>query len=355
MRINTFEYRQWKAKQDRKNLIIRTKKKAALKSYRTYQIQYYKSLKSDDNFNANTNRYEYTAPLHFSLINNPKETTDFFSRIIAFSTNKRNHKKKIFIDVSGISTLTIDALMYLLAIINNMKVHFKKNLSISGNAPKDSKVRKLFSESGFYQFVHYYGSDPLTKNDNTIQIVSGEKCDTQLAKRLSDFVCKKAKVNKRRCSFLYNMMIELMSNTHKHAYPERKQVFYTRWYCFAEYDKKNTISFSFMDTGAGVPTTVKKNFAEQIDFLRIKGDHKYVVSALNGEFRTSTRKGYRGKGLPKIQEYCKENKIMNLHIITNKADVTMTSENVSSYDMDSSLRGTLYYWQIDLSKLKQVI
>lgn len=356
MRINTYKYRQWKARQNRKNLIIRTKKKEAIKAFRTYQIQYNKSLKNErnSNYSDTNNRYEYTAPLNFSLINNPIETTDFFSRIISISINKRNYKKRIFIDVSRITTLTIDALMYLLAIINNMKVHFKKNLSISGNAPEDSKVRKLFSESGFYQFVHYIGSEPLTKNENTIQIVSGEKCDTELAKQISDFVCKKSQVSKRSCSFLYNMMIELMSNTHKHAYPGRKQVFYPRWYCFAEYDKNKTISFSFMDTGAGIPTTVRKNFAEQIDLLRIKEDYKYVVSALNGEFRTSTRKGYRGKGLPKIREYCAENKINNLHIITNKADVTINNENICSVDIESSLRGTLYYWQVDLSKLKQV-
>ena len=45
MRINIYKYRQWKARQNRKNLIIRTKKKEAIKAFRTYQIQYNKSLK----------------------------------------------------------------------------------------------------------------------------------------------------------------------------------------------------------------------------------------------------------------------------------------------------------------------
>ena len=103
MRINTFEYRQWKAKQNRKNLKLRTKKKKAKKAFRTYQIQYNKSLKNErnSNYSDTNNRYEYTAPLNFSLINNPIETTDFFSRIISISINKRNYKHKNIIKNRG--------------------------------------------------------------------------------------------------------------------------------------------------------------------------------------------------------------------------------------------------------------
>lgn len=354
MKINSPEYKQWKRRQNEKNLLRRSKRKKAKHKAITAQRRYNEQIKQSLDYNHSTKMHEFHTPLNFSLVGNFEETSAFFNKIISFITNEKNYGKKIFIDISKISNLTIDALMYLLAIVNNLSANFKGKYSFSGNAPADPNARKLFTESGFYQFVEYQGDEPLTKNNDNVQIMSGENCDTDLAKRLSDFVCEKANVNKRCCSFLYNMVIELMSNTHKHAYPdENAGLLHSRWYCFAEYDKQDTVSFSFMDTGAGIPSTVKKKFSEKIDFLHLKGEHKYVVSALDGEFRTSTNKVYRGKGLPKIREFCSSNKIKNLHILTNKAEVVVYKDCYSSRDIATPLCGTLYYWQIDLKFLKE--
>ncbi|MCM1363701.1 MAG: hypothetical protein NC215_01825 [Ruminococcus sp.] len=351
MRINTTEYRQWKRRQNEKNLIRRSKRKKRKRNAQTAQNNYNRKSKKLSSFNSKTRQYEFRAPLDFSIIDNPEETISFFNDIISFIVDKRNFGKSLFIDISNVSTLSIDALMYLLAVVNNLNSNFQNKYTFSGNAPSNYEVRKLFSESGFYQFVKYQGTDPLIKNENTLQIVSGEDCDIVIAKRLSDFVCEKANVNKRACSFLYNMVIELMSNTHRHAYPLDTTVLHSRWYCFAKYDGNQKISFSFMDTGAGIPATVKKNFAEKIDILRLKGEYTYVVSALKGDFRTSTKKDYRGKGLPKICEFAQEKKIENLHIITNRANVVVYEDSCQSKDVSFPLRGTLYYWQIDISTL----
>lgn len=353
MKKDSAKYREWKRRQNEKNLLIRTKKRIAKRHAKTAKNWYNYELKHTAEYNVETRNYDFHAPLNFSFINNAEETSSFFNEIILFITNSRNFGKSIFIDISGISRLTIDALMYLLAIVNNLSANFKGKYSFSGNAPKDLRVRKLFSESGFHRFVRYQGTEPLTRSSDTIQIVSGEKCDTDLAKRLSDFVCEKANMGDTRCcSFLYNMMIELMSNTHKHAYPEENGVLHARWYCFAEYNsKENIVTFSFMDTGAGIPATVKKNFAEKIDILGLKGEHKYVVSALDGEFRTATHEGHRGKGLPKIREFCSNRKIEHLHILTNRADVIVLPDGYDSKDFHTPLCGTLYSWQINLSSL----
>lgn len=352
MRINSPKYRQWKQYQNEKNLLLRTKKKRAKRHARTAQIRYNRKLKATTAYNLQSRRYEFHAPLNFSIINNPEETSAFFNNIITFITNRKNFGKNIFIDISKISNLTIDALMYLLAIVNNLSENFKNKYSFSGNAPSNEDVRKLFAESGFYHFVKYQGNAPLAKSNDTVQIMSGENCDTGLAKKICDFVSEKAAVSKRCCSFLYNMIIELMSNTHRHAYPEGQGILHSRWYCFAEYDRENIVSFSFMDTGAGIPATVRKKFYERIDFLQIKGEHSYVVSALQGEFRTATGKSNRGKGLPKIREFCSTSKIKNLHILANRADVMVNKRGYTSSDITTSLCGTLYYWQIDLSTLK---
>ena len=352
MRIKSFRYRKWKKHQNEKKLKYRSKKKKLFKLYITKQIQYNSNLNMNRTytFNRKTRGYEFHAPLNFSLINNTAETINFFNKILIFANSKKNSSKKIFFDLSQITQLTIDALMYLLAIMDNISKTRKH--SLLGNSPLDKKIYKIFSESGFYNFVKTNEKNcskkkTINQNNDNIQIMSGEKNNTQLAKKLSDFICNKANVKKKRIfGFLYSMILELMLNTQKHAYNDDNNynAFYPKWYCFAEYDRKNTISFSFMDTGVGIPTTVRKDWHERF----YKRESEYVISALDGDFRTATLKSQHGKGLPQIRNLCTNKKIINLHIITSKANIKVFEKDYQSQDTLTPLRGTLYYWQIDI-------
>ncbi len=351
MNINSPKYPQWKRYQNKKNLIRRTKRKMYLRKVRTDIIANNSRLKDSPNYNPALKRKEFPAPERFSFIENPKETIVFFNDIFSFIKNRNNFGKSLYIDISKTTVLTTDALMYLLAVVNNLNEHFSGKYSFSGNVPENSDVKKLLSESGFYNFVKYRGNEPLSKNENMLQIASGHDVQNEAAKNMSDFVCKIAGVNTRACSFLYTMMIELMSNTLHHAY--EKKILVSQWYCFAKYDGEQKISFTFMDTGAGIPSTVKKNFVEKIDVLKLKSEGSYIISALNGEFRTATSKKHHGKGLPKIREFATESKIENLHIITNKANVNVYKDSYKSEDFSTPLQGTLYHWQIDVSTLRK--
>lgn len=308
------------------------------------------SIKAAPNYNAAEKRVEFEAPCNFSFIESPTETIKFFNDIISFITNRLNYGKNLYIDISCIENLTIDALMYLLAIVNNMNSKVRNKFSISGNVPKNPAIRKLLNESGFFSFVKYTGPDPITQNADTVQIASGHESDNGLAKHICDFVMAKSGLDRKACRFMYVMMIEMMANVYKHAYNDYN-LLYPRWYCFAKYVKEeDTVAFTFMDTGEGIPSTVRKNFAEKLDVLKLKGEHKYVVSALNGDFRTATMEEYRGKGLPKIREFCSSNKIQNMRIITNRADVSVSPNGYDSKDMAKSLRETLFYWEINLAR-----
>ena len=86
--------------------------------------------------------------------------------------------------------------------------------------------------------------------------------------------------------------------------------------------------------------------------MKLKGDDKYVISTLDGDFRTATKQSHRGKGLPKIRSFCSAGKINNMRIITNKASVFVRKDGFSSTTVPSALQGTLYYWEIKLSDLK---
>lgn len=347
------EYREWKAYQNKKNLKIRTKKRAAKRAYRTSVIQHYIELKHEPDYNADKRRFEFAAPYEFSFIRNPKGTIGFFEDIISFIKKKHYLEKNIFIDISNVVYLTSDALMYLLAIVNNLNAKLHKGCRISGNSPENLAIRRMFAESGFYQFVRSQ-KIPLIRNTDRIQIVSGERTEPSVAKQLVDFVCSKAAVQRKETQFLYDMIIELMSNAHKHAYNEEEDVLYPRWYCFADYiSSEDAITFAFMDTGAGIPATVRKNFMEKIDILKIRGDSKYIISALKGDFRSETNHQYRGKGLPRIYSYYRQKKIEDLRIIANCADVSACESSFNEMPLSSPLRGTLFHWKINLARMRR--
>ncbi len=357
MKYNSQEYRQWKSRQNKKNLKRRTKHKHGKKKHESSIVEYNRTVKKKYNYDKQTRRYIFRCPKIFSFLKNPVETTEFFNSILRFVMDSKNAKKILFMDLSAIADLTIDALMYLLAIVNNLNKKFNSNTMIAGNIPNNPNVQKLFNESGFDKFVRYKGELEVTASNN-IQIATGTKCNNALVKRIVDFVCEKSYTAPRNISFLYNMIMELMSNTNKHAYNDER-LLEPCWYLFVNYDENsNIVSFSFMDTGEGIPSTVRKTFFEKLgksfQSKKSKIEYRYVVSALNGEMRTATNLKYRGKGLPKIREICSNNQIQNMRIITNKADVLVETNDYKAHDMRDALKGTLYYWQIDIDELKGV-
>ena len=120
------------------------------------------------------------------------------------------------------------------------------------------------------------------------------------------------------------MVIELMTNTHNHAY-NNKNGFIKAWYLFASVNNdKGCIEITFVDTGEGIPVTVAKKMIEKIF---TKKDNQYIISALNGDFRTQTHEKNRGKGLPDIYEHFNKNQIKNLKIISCKGKVELNDKN----------------------------
>jgi len=279
----------------------------------------------------------------------------FFEDLFSFVSEKENSGQKLYIDLAAVENLTIDALMYLIALMKNRRNDYNANKSFKGNYPVLSNINELIHCSGFDRYVLYNGIQTGNARIECIPITTGEKVDTAFAKNVCDFIIEKGNTTKKACKFLYNMMIELMANVYAHAYGEADSILCSRWYCFAEYDASNNmIDFTFMDTGDGIPSTVQKHGLEQFDFLKMKGDGSYVISALKGELRSKTGIPYRGKGLPKVFSYCESNQIKNMRIISNKADITIEGSTITPIELQIPLMGTLFWWRIDLLSLQLV-
>lgn len=92
-------------------------------------------------------------------------------------------------------------------------------------------------------------------------------------------------------------------------------------------------------------TTVSKKFKDLLYSFRGKKDSRIISSALNGDFRTETKKNYRGKGLPHILE-CYNNTLINrLCIISGKGSVLIEKKTYNErtlFDSKEKFYGTVF-------------
>lgn len=286
-------------------------------------------------------RHYLRAPAILSLLNNEKETLQFYGEaMIALKEYKWG--QHIYFDLSGVEVLTIDAIMYIIALIKNVRLAKVFHVVCEGNTPKNKDACLLLEQSGFYNYVT---STTCADTDNArIRIMRGRAADGGCAGTICEFVHKSGSAKITTTKKLYSMIVELMTNTIQHAYQCKSKVMDENWFVFAESDHDN-ISFVFLDTGEGIPATVRKTFVEKIEKIFVANDAKLIASALRGDFRTETKEGFRGKGLPQIYSDACDGKITDLVIISGKGKCTVNCEGkIIEETLSSNFVGTLFYW-----------
>lgn len=341
--MNSIEYKLWLENRNKRNLKRRTRKKQHLKNRRkrVHQLNYARKQKRDllskkriveDGFL----KMPFVVPQNFSLTENFEETVLFFNDVLEYIFDRKKIEVGIKFDMSKVKSVTNDAIMYLLAIVKNVKA----KCFLSGNLPIDENARKVVIESGFLSYVNSEKDIVLSKDTDKIQIKSGNTINQYIVKDICDFVIQKFNINRKQCRFLYDMLMEMMANTSQHAYNSNRLLNY--WYLFVE-KHADSIKFVFLDTGLGIPQTIsKKIFSEKMNIIKEKTDAEYIYSALKGESRTRTTKGHRGKGLPKIYNYNEDGKIKYLQIISGRGLIEKNEKIV----LKNKFAGTLFSWEI---------
>lgn len=335
-------YKNYKIKQDKKKWLYNVSRRRKRKKLKSLKII------------RNPNKYKKKSlnvpsiiikepPHNFSFIINKDETVHFFSEIEELIT--LSIRMQIFIDMKNVEIITVDAIMYLIAVIKKLQFQEKTNKEFYGNAPKSQASKQVLIESGFYDFVN---SDTKTyKSNEKISIALGEKFNQQVAKNACQFVIDKSNHKRDTTYFIYEMICEMMLNTYQHAYEGNKNEKVDRWYSYLE-KNDDFFTFIFLDTGIGIPNSVYKRPIS--DF--IKTDNMLLQSALNGEYRTKTRAKNRGNGLKLIRDYVEHKFVNTLVVVSNKGYCEYNSINegkmqIIGNDMKKSLSGTLYYWKIN--------
>lgn len=283
-------------------------------------------------------KVEIEAPRVFSLIKNPEETLSFFSM---FHDNVKANKWTHF-NLENIEEITPDTILYMISKFKYYQSKLKYNY-YSGNWPIKQECKDLLLSSGFDS--HIKTKQHVQHNRlETLEIRYGDVVDGRIVKDIIMFVRKHLQnPDMIKMRQLYETIIECMMNTVNHAYGKKGK--YTRWLVMAYHEENSEkVNFTFVDNGYGIPQTINKKIFEKIQgYIGGSGkDHKLITSALNGEFRTRTKLGHRGKGLPRIQEHCDNKVIDDLFILSNNAYINASGDE--RYDLSEKFNGTLFSW-----------
>ena len=334
--------KKWQIAHAKKELRRRTKKNR-LASRRCQAKNVYKKGKDD-------NICPLVAPKKLSLFEGQEDTLAFFKD--AFNTIcECRENRELWFDLSAVEVVTPDAIMYLIALIKNTRRLKEKHLKCSGNLPGNIEAKKAFEEAGFFDYVNRLDNTNSISGDNGLRISHGHESDGALAGSICDFVHRSTETSRHETKRLFSMIIELMTNTKQHAYPDKHSMMNEHWYIFAE-NRENGVHFVFLDTGDGIPDTVRKSFTEIIRGWMVKSDDaKMIASALRGEFRTETKQDYRGKGLPQIYNDSCDGLIKNLNIISGNGKCVVDEDGrITEEVLNTEFMGTLFCWDFVINQ-----
>lgn len=272
-----------------KRLLSKRSRKAFKRQKKSRSLKKYKNIKHFTKVNI-------VAPKILSFLKNLEETVIFFHKVEK-SVNKGNNT---YLNLSNISIITGDAILYLLSITEkNRGAHYIG--SIGGNVPLDNDARKYLEASGFYKYVKS-NAHFISVNQNFFAIRRGLLVEPKTLQEAIQFSLRKSKNYKSLNDFLindiYRSLNEATGNIAQHAYSKNKLRRY--WWLMVEYvEKEKRLRFYVLDNGLGISETIAKKLKERIfdyffEFFRNHSDVDYIISALKGEFRSETRKNTVG-------------------------------------------------------------
>lgn len=325
------------------------KKKIRNKRFQGLSQQHKKEQNENRTLNNKFRGYKHIkAPVNFSLIQNVKETLEFIAEIEECFVKRQ----RVFINLKYVEFIAHGAIVILLAKLVHFKTH---NIPFNGNFPRNINVRNTLTNSGFFRYL-YEKID--VKDSYSFENEICTHANKKVNSALSDEIIKKASTyiwgEKRRCTGVQRVFLELMHNTNNHA------SFYKQgdkhWWASLNYiESENKVCFSFIDFGVGIFESLsnKKEGNKFYDIInKMKKLFNFQTNAellkllLNGEVhKTITGNYYRGKGLPGIYEASVKNKISNLIIISN--DALADPQNNKYIKLDGYLKGTFVYWELN--------
>ena len=312
------------------------KRKTLHKRERLFEIQrYYDRIKKGV--------LNHKAPKDFSFVDNPQNVLSYFNQITDFVCDNQ----PVNIDIREIETLTPDTIILLIAKLSDKK---SKRVGLSGNAPKEPILHRMFLESGLYNFVKSKGAKPIAPNNKLWKHSTNNQVKGEMAGQATE-ICKImfAKNNIIYDSDnLYNLLVEAMSNTINHADSNKHQMNWWLYYFIDEVNEK--IKYSFIDLGIGIFKSANFDSYRKLFNIFLTGNELLVKPFLEGKIISSRENDNEisGKGVKQIISCAELSEFINFTIITN--DIKINVKTKASESLNANFDGTLIYFEISYKK-----
>jgi hypothetical protein len=281
------------------------------------------------------------APDNFSLIQNSNETIGFLDQI-----KKTAQSRNVFVDLSGVKTITPDAICGLLATIHQRRI---EPAMVSGNVPRERGAAELVENSGFREHVHTPGGsryEPrkgMVRKQQSVEAFQ-TRFDRMLAKELVEFGTEKLFGVSRPNGPSFSVLTEGMLNTLNHAskIPGTKEP----WWASVYYDvERQRACFTFIDRGVGIFESYSIIQAVKMRMELVTLSRAGILKSLfQGQVTSSSGEPGRGNGIPRMYDHAKALRIRNLTVVTN--NVKGEAEHDRYEMLDASYQGTLLYWEM---------
>lgn len=272
-------------------------------------------------------------PLNFDFINNTDEIIKYFNSYIKYI---KNHSI-INYDLGLVENLTFDAITILLSQIKQEKYwkYYKK-----WYPPKKPKLKKLFANSWFYQFVRT-NSEISNDESKSLMIKTEFEKNVDLEKVAGVLDNFDKKLNNEEFIYLNNMISECMENTKNHAWDDYN------WWLFYYNDEEKWIKYlCFLDLWIWIFWSLNSKIEKFSSLAWVDSNCKRLELLLKNEAKksTSTWEWKRWNWLPSIYKFSQLEKIKNFTIITN--DVNANIDKWKYIKLNNQFEWTFYYMEI---------
>lgn len=295
------------------------------------------------------------APSYFSLVKNEIQVLNFLSRL----KQCLDSKQKVLVRLERVTSMTTDAIVVLLSSMVRFKL---MHIDFNGTYPLNNRVRGILLKSGFFKYLYSQYKDEenyeFNEMDSKLYTHGCKAVVSSLADKLIKSASNSLWGEPRRCQGAQKTLVELMHNTFDHASLQKGE---KHWWLSVEHDKKEKcVTFSFIDFGMGIYNSLEnKNSNDPLrkawDTLKsinpfAKSQVELIKLILKGELhRSQSGDYYRGKGLAKIYDLCKGNKISSLCIISNKAYINVEDNDYRS--IKDEFQGTFISFKININTI----
>ncbi|TSK02094.1 sensor histidine kinase [Xanthomonas citri pv. glycines] len=264
-----------------------------------------------------------------------------------------DHLRRVVLNFHDVQFIAPEAAVTIVAEIQRCKEFCDKRTTITGTYPSSHNVASLLCDVGFFKALQIK-PPALPKaflRRTYLQIERHNQTIAEVADQLLDCFSEVFDFEGGDRKRLHVALVESMDNVFEHAYlPHSTRPDLIREWWLAGYADKDegTISFTFYDQGAGIPSTIRARQGDRIrSYLSNWTDGRWIERALSkGVSRHGSKR--RGHGLLKLREFIDRIDVEgSLRVIANRGFVTFNSDGRSAVsNTTKDLHGTLVSWQL---------